>query len=47
MMSPQSSQGGYEGYQASRPSFYIGQHDSQRTDGLTDSQYNRVLDFGV
>ncbi|CAK7229330.1 hypothetical protein SCUCBS95973_007184 [Sporothrix curviconia] len=45
-MSRQSSHGGYENYQASRPTFYIGQHDSGRTDALTDSQYGRVLDYG-
>ncbi|KAL2149528.1 hypothetical protein VTH82DRAFT_8179 [Thermothelomyces myriococcoides] len=30
----------------SRPSFYIGQHDSSRKEALTDDQYSRVLDSG-
>ena len=47
MMSRQSSHDGYESYQASRPTIYIGQHDSSRTDALTDSQYGHVLDYGV
>ncbi|CAK7203718.1 hypothetical protein SEUCBS139899_006464 [Sporothrix eucalyptigena] len=45
-MSRQSSHDGYDSYQASRPTFYIGQHDSSRTDALTDSQYSHILDYG-
>ncbi|KIH89218.1 protein arginine N-methyltransferase 5 [Sporothrix brasiliensis 5110] len=45
-MSRQSSHSGYESYQASRPSFYVGQHDSRRIEGLTDNQYRRLLDYG-
>jgi len=30
-----------------RPSFYIGQHDSDRYDVLTDDQYAHVLASGV
>lgn len=31
----------------SRPTFYIGQHDSTRYEALTDDQYAQVLDSGV
>ena len=30
-----------------RPNFYLGQHDSDRTETLTDDQYYQVLDAGV
>jgi protein arginine N-methyltransferase 5 len=30
-----------------RPNFYLGQHDSDRTEILTDSLYSRVLNAGV
>lgn len=29
------------------PRFFIGQHDSERTENLTDSQYSQVLEAGV
>lgn len=31
----------------SRPNFYIGNHDSDRDQALTDDQYNHVLNTGV
>ena len=31
----------------SRPNLYLGQHDSDRTETLTDEQYNQVLSTGV
>jgi type II protein arginine methyltransferase len=31
----------------SRPTFYIGQHDSDRAETLTDTQHNYVLSCGV
>lgn len=31
----------------SRPNFCLGQHDSDRTETLTDSQYYQVLNTGV
>jgi type II protein arginine methyltransferase len=31
----------------SRPQFYIGQHDSARSETLTDAQYTHVLNSGV
>jgi protein arginine N-methyltransferase 5 len=31
----------------SRPNFYLGQHDSNRTETLTDDQYYQVLNTGV
>lgn len=36
-----------EPYGEARPIFYIGQHDSQRTETLTDSQYAQVTNSGV
>jgi len=30
-----------------RPTFYVGQHDSARFDALTDDQYSQVLNSGV
>ncbi|CAK7567273.1 MAG: hypothetical protein SEPTF4163_005235 [Sporothrix epigloea] len=45
-MSRRSSQDGYGNYQGSRPTFYIGQHDPNRTESLTDSQYGHVLQYG-
>jgi protein arginine N-methyltransferase 5 len=30
-----------------RPTFYIGQHDSNRFEPLTEEQYNQVLNSGV
>lgn len=36
-----------ESYDEVRPVFYIGQHDSARTEPLTDLQYRQVLDAGV
>lgn len=30
-----------------KPIFYIGQHDSNRSEALSDDQYNQVLDSGV
>ncbi|KAI0025716.1 PRMT5 arginine-N-methyltransferase-domain-containing protein [Xylariomycetidae sp. FL0641] len=35
-----------EGYDEPRPIFYIGQHDSTRTETLTDLQYGQVLNSG-
>jgi protein arginine N-methyltransferase 5 len=35
-----------EDYQ-SRPNFYLGQHDSDRSETLTDDQYYQILDTGV
>lgn len=46
MMSQQLSHD-YEGYSTLRPTIYIGQHDSSRTDVLTDRQYGHLLDHGV
>lgn len=34
-------------YNEARPAFYIGQHDSTRTETLTDMQYGQVLNSGV
>lgn len=34
-------------YNEARPAFYIGQHDSTRTETLTDMQYGLVLNSGV
>ena len=34
-------------YHEARPAFYIGQHDSARTETLTDMQYGQVLNSGV
>ena len=34
-------------YNEDRPAFYIGQHDSTRTETLTDMQYGLVLNSGV
>ncbi|RYO95941.1 hypothetical protein DL765_011679 [Monosporascus sp. GIB2] len=34
------------GYSEIRPAFYIGQHDSTRTETLTDLQYGQVLNSG-
>ena len=34
-------------YNEARPAFYIGQHDSARTETLTDMQYGQVLNSGV
>lgn len=36
-----------EGYNEVRPTFYIGQHDSTRSETLTDLQYGQVLNAGV
>lgn len=30
-----------------RPTFYIGQHDSSRSEPLTEEQYTQVLNSGV
>ncbi|XDG03542.1 hypothetical protein ABKA04_003157 [Annulohypoxylon sp. FPYF3050] len=35
-----------EGYNEVRPTFYIGQHDSTRSETLTDLQYGQVLNAG-
>lgn len=37
----------FEGYDEIRPVFYIGQHDSARTETLTDLQYGQILNSGV
>lgn len=42
-MAPQHA---YEDYQSARPVFYIGQHDSARTEVLPDDQYRQVLNQG-
>lgn len=31
----------------SRPRYYIGQHDSHRSNAVTDEQYNHFLNSGV
>lgn len=36
----------FEGYDEIRPVFYIGQHDSTRTETLTDLQYGQILNSG-
>lgn len=36
-----------DGYDDTRPIFYIGQHDSGRTETLTDLQYGQILNAGV
>jgi type II protein arginine methyltransferase len=36
-----------DGYEDARPVFYIGQHDSRRTETLTDLQYGQILNSGV
>lgn len=36
-----------EDYGEIRPAFYIGQHDSTRTDTLNDLQYGQILNAGV
>ena len=33
--------------QSSRPSFYIGRHDSSLSKSLSDTQYSQVLGSGV
>ena len=43
-MSQSYTDGEYDG---ARPAFYIGQHDSTRTETLTDLQYGQVLNNGV
>ena len=34
-------------FQLPRPNFYIGQHDSARTDTPTEEQYGQALNVGV
>lgn len=46
-MSHTSYNQGGEDYDENRPIFYIGQHDSARSETLTDLQYGRVLNSGV
>jgi hypothetical protein len=36
-----------EEFSQARPTFWFGQHDSTRTEALTDSQYSHVLNTGV
>lgn len=36
-----------DGYDETQPFFYIGQHDSARSETLTDLQYGQVLNAGV
>lgn len=36
-----------EEFPQARPLFWIGQHDSTRSDALTDGQYCQVLNAGV
>lgn len=36
-----------EAFAQIRPTFWIGQHDSSRTEALTDGQYTQVLNAGV
>ena len=34
-------------FNQARPNFFIGQHDSDRVEALTDGQYAQVLNAGV
>ncbi|RYP68965.1 hypothetical protein DL771_006387 [Monosporascus sp. 5C6A] len=45
-MSQPYTEGESAGYNEIRPAFYIGQHDSTRTETLTDLQYGQVLNSG-
>ncbi|RYP82612.1 hypothetical protein DL769_001606 [Monosporascus sp. CRB-8-3] len=45
-MSQPYTEGEPAGYNEIRPAFYIGQHDSTRTETLTDLQYGQVLNSG-
>ncbi|RYP26694.1 hypothetical protein DL767_007924 [Monosporascus sp. MG133] len=45
-MSQPYPEGESAGYHEIRPAFYIGQHDSTRTETLTDLQYGQVLNSG-